>query len=159
MTKTDQDLMRQGWELFTRMFMKYDVVQKSPVDLGTGDRFNGAQVHMLEAIGQGRGRTVTELSGYFMVTKGAVSQIVSRLTAMGYVAKTKRAGNDKEIILKLTGKGRLAFRRHAAGNEATVAELMQLRKKYSRAEIAAFLNILSDVDRMLLGAVAEQKGK
>ena len=157
MAKTDQDLMRQGWELFTRIFLKYDVLQKSPVDLGTGDRFNGAQIHMIEAIGKGYGQTVTALSGYFMVTKGAVSQIVSRLHALGYVAKTKRAGNDKEIILELTDKGWLAFRRHEAYNESTVAGLRQLRNKYSQAEILAFLNILNDVDQLLLGVVAEEK--
>ena len=51
--------------------------------------------------------------------------------ALGYVAKTKREGNDKEVILELTDKGWLAFRRHEAYNEATVAALVRLRKQYS----------------------------
>ena len=157
MTEKDQDLLRQGWDLFTRMFMKYDVLEKSPVDIGSGDRFNGAQIHMIEAIGKGHGKTVTALSGYFMVTKGAVSQIVTRLHKMGYVTKTKRKGNDKEIILELTGKGRVAFDMHEKYNESTVAELMKLRQKYSPEEILVFLNILNDVDRMLMGFVAEEK--
>lgn len=157
MTEKDQDLLRQGWDLFTRMFMKYDVLEKSPVDIGSGDRFNGAQIHMIEAIGKGHGKTVTALSGYFMVTKGAVSQIVTRLHKMGYVTKTKRKGNDKEIILELTGKGRVAFDMHEKYNESTVAELMKLRQKYSPEDILVFLNILNDVDRMLMGFVAEEK--
>lgn len=151
--------MQQGWDLFTRIFMKYDVLQKSPVDLGAGDRFNGAQIHMLEAIGKGRGKTVTELSHYFMVTKGAVSQIVSRLHARGFVAKTKREGNDKEIILELTDNGQRAFWRHETYNAATVAAVSHLMNKYSQAEIQAFLNILNDVDKMLLGFVAEAKNR
>lgn len=155
--ETDEDLLREGWELFTRIFMKYDVLEKSPVDFGAGHRFYGAQIHMIEAIGKGYGNTVTALSGYFMVTKGAVSQIISRLHKMGYVAKTKRKGNDKEIILKLTEKGRTAFRLHEKYNESTVTQLMQLREKYSQAEIAAFLSILNEVDRMLMTVVAEEK--
>lgn len=157
MTEMERDLIRQGWELFTRIFMKYDILEKSPVDIGMGDRFNGAQIHMIEAIGKGHGKTVTALSGYFMVTKGAVSQIVTKLHKMGYVTKTKRKGNDKEIILELTEKGRLAFEMHEKYNESTVAELMKLRQKFSPEEILAFLNILNDVDRMLMGFVAEEK--
>ena len=157
MPENDQDLMRGGWEIFTRIFMKYDILEKAPIDLGTGDKLNAAQVHMIEAIGKGCGNTVTRLSAYFIVTKGAVSQIVSRLHQLGYIAKTKRQGNDKEIILELTGKGRAAFALHEKYNEATVAALMQLREKYSPAEIQAFLSILSDIDGMLLGFVSEER--
>ena len=126
MTEMEKELVRQGWELFTRIFMKYDILEKSPVDIGTGDKFNGAQIHMIEAIGKGKGKTVTALSKYFMVTKGAISQIVSRLNKMGYITKTKRIGNDKEIILELTEKGRQAYRMHEKYNESTIAELSQL---------------------------------
>ncbi len=149
--------MQKGWELFTRIFMKYDILEKSPVDLGSGEKFRGTQIHMIEAIGKGYGNTVTALSGYFMVTKGAVSQIVSRLHQMGYISKTKRKGNDKEIVLTLTDKGRRAFQMHEKYNEATASELMQLRTKYSHAEIVAFLNVLTDVDRMLMGFVMKDK--
>ena len=126
MTEMEKELVRQGWELFTRIFMKYDILEKSPVDIGTGDKFNGAQIHMIEAIGKGKGKTVTALSKYFMVTKGAISQIVSRLNKMGYITKTKRIGNGKEIILELTEKGRQAYRMHEKYNESTIAELSQL---------------------------------
>ncbi len=157
MIETDQDPLRQGWQIFTRIFMKYDILEKSPIDIGIGDRLNAAQVHTIEAIGKGYGKTVTALSAYFMVTKGAVSQIVSLLYKMGYLTKTKRKGNDKEIILELTDKGQLAFWMHEKYNESTVAELMQLREKYSQAEIQAFLSILKDIDQMLMGFVAEEK--
>jgi len=159
MAETDQELLREGWELFTRMFMKYDVLEKAPVDFGDGQRFNGAQIHMIEAIGKGYGKTVTGLSDYFMVTKGAVSQIVSWLHKMGYVSKIKRKGNDKEIILELTGKGEQAFEAHEKYNGSTVAKMMQLRQKYSQAEIVAFLNILNDVDHMLMSFVEDEKKK
>jgi len=159
MTDSDLDLMRLGWELFTRIFMKYDVLEKSPIDIGAGQRFNSAQIHMIEAIGKGYGKTVTGLSAYFIVTKGAVSQIVSWLYKTGYVTKTKRKGNDKEIILELTEKGWQAFNAHEKYNETAVAELLPLKQKYSLAEIATFLNILSDVDRILLGFVEEEKKK
>ncbi len=157
MKETDQDLVREGWEIFTRIFMKYDILEKSPIDIGTSDRLNAAQVHTIEAIGKGYGKTVTALSGYFMITKGAVSQVVSRLHKMGYVAKTKKRGNDKEIILQLTDKGRVAFQLHEKYNEATIAELMRLLNKYNHSEIRAFLTVLNDIDGMLTGFVVEER--
>jgi DNA-binding MarR family transcriptional regulator len=157
MKETNRDLIRQGWEIFTRIFMKYDILEKSPVDIGIDDKLNGAQIHMIEAVGKGYGETVTELSKYFMVTKGAVSQIISRLHKMGYIAKTKRTGNDKEIILELTDKGHAAFQIHEKYNESTVAVLMHLMKKYDQNEAETLLSMLTDIDQMLGVFVAEEK--
>jgi DNA-binding MarR family transcriptional regulator len=69
--------MREGWELLTRLLMKYDLMAKIPFDCGR-ERISRTQLHMIEAIGKGRGRTVTSLADYFMVTKGAVSQVVKK---------------------------------------------------------------------------------
>ena len=149
MTTDDLDSLQDGWALFTRLFMKYDLLEKTPIDLGAGEKLSAVHVHMIEAIGKGRGNTVTVLSGYFMITKGAVSQVIARLHKLGYVSKTKRKGNDKEIILKLTEKGQQVFDLHEQMNAVTVSDLLELRKKYSQPEIVAFLNILKDVDSLL----------
>jgi DNA-binding MarR family transcriptional regulator len=155
----DQDLLQEGWGLFTRIFMKYDVLEKEPIDIGNGDKLNAAQIHLIEAVGKGYGKTVTTLSGYFMITKGAVSQVVSKLHEMGYVAKTKRKGNDKEIILELTEKGWMAFVIHEKYNESTISDLMQFRDKYSEGEIVSFLKILNDIDHLLSKFITEEKKK
>ena len=155
----EQELLREGWELFTRIFMKYDILEKTPIDLGTGDKLSAVHVHTLEAIGKHYGNTVTALSNYFMVTKGAVSQVITRLYQKGYVRKTRRNGNDKEIILELTAKGRRVFDLHEQYNAATVADMQHLSDKYSPAEIQAFLNILTDIDGMLTNFVAEEKNQ
>ncbi len=156
-TEKDQHLLQEGWALFTRIFMKYDILEKSPIDLGTGEKLSAVHVHMIEAIGKGYGITVTALSGYFMITKGAVSQVISKLQKMGYVNKTKRKGNDKEIILRLTEKGQGVFELHEKNNASTISDLMKLKEKYSQAEILAFLNILNDVDGLLSKFIAEEK--
>ena len=157
MNTTDLERLQEGWAIFTGIFMKYDILEKAPIDLGTGDKLNAAQIHMLESIGKGYGRTVTSLSDHFMITKGAVSQIVSKLHKLGYITKTKRKGNDKEIILELTSKGQMAFGLHEKYNEGTLEDLMRLREKYSQEELQAFLNILKDIDGMLMKFVTVEK--
>ena len=80
-------------------------MEKEPLDVGNGDKLTASHVHTLEAIGKEYGKTVTALSGYFMITKGAVSQVISKLHQEGYVAKLRKKGNNKEIILELTESG------------------------------------------------------
>jgi DNA-binding MarR family transcriptional regulator len=157
MAEKDEELFRQGWELFTRIFMKYDALEKSPLDLGSGERFSATQIHLVEAVGKGKGKTVTGLSQYFMVTKGAISQTVSQLVKMGYLRRVKRADNDKEILLELSDKGWAAFELHERYNQTTIAELNQLKEKYNPDEMQAFISILNDVDQILSGFVVEEK--
>ena len=159
MTTTNLELLQEGWALFTRLFMKYDILEKTPVDLGTGDTLSAVHVHMIEAIGKEYGTTVTALSGFFMITKGAVSQVIARLYKGGYVSKSKRKGNDKEIILKLTEQGQAVFDLHERNNSDTISNLLELGGKYSQAEVTAFLNILKDVDTLLGKFLPAGKGK
>jgi DNA-binding MarR family transcriptional regulator len=156
-TENDEELIRRGWEIVTRIFMKYDALEKSPLDLGTGDRFSATQIHLVEAVGKGKGKTVTTLSQYFMVTKGAISQTVSQLVKMGYLMRVKRADNDKEVLLELSEKGWAAFELHERYNQTTIAELNRLKEKYSPDELQAFIDILNDVDQLLTGFVVEEK--
>jgi DNA-binding MarR family transcriptional regulator len=137
--------------------MKYDILEKTPIDVGPGDKLSAVHMHMIEAIGKQYGNTVTALSGYFMVTKGAVSQVITRLHQKGYVRKTRLKGNDKEIILELTAKGRRVFELHEQYNASTVNDILPIAEKYSPVEIQAFLDILNDIDQRLMKFVAQEK--
>lgn len=149
MSETDKKLITEGWALFTRLFLKYDSLEKTPIDLGGGEKLTAAQVHTIEAVGKGFGETVTGLSEYFKITKGAVSQVVNKLHDGGYLLKIKRAGNDKEILLELTDKGKQIFDMHEQANQATLTMLEKLAEKYSEQEIKAFLAVLGDVDQII----------
>ena len=145
MTKTKQTkLIQKGFEAITRIFMKYDVLGKRPVDIGNGIKISASNIHTIEAIGKGYGTTVTSLSNYFMITKGAVSQVVSKLQKDGYIKKTD--SNSKTIILELTDLGKLANKYHDKYNEAFLQKLVLLENKYSISEIESFINILTEID-------------
>jgi DNA-binding MarR family transcriptional regulator len=159
MEKKLKILIQEGVALFTRILMKYDVMEKVPIDIGDGYRLNASHIHMIEAVGKGYGKTVTALSGYFMITKGAVSQIISKLYNKGYITKTKRKGNDKEIILELTEKGWKAFECHEEYGETAMNDVMQIGNKYDEGELNSFLNILKDIDLLFGKFIAEEKKK
>lgn len=135
-------MMREGQELFTRILMKFDLMEKIPFSWGR-ELISRTQLHMIEAIGKGYGTTVTSLAGYFMVTKGAVSQVVAKLGERGFVAKEK--GEGRERILKLTRKGKQAFDLHEGYGEL-LPEFAAFFGKYSSEELRAFLSVLKGLD-------------
>jgi DNA-binding MarR family transcriptional regulator len=152
-----KDLMQEGLAIFTRIFMKYDALEKEPLDMGNGEKLSAVNIHTIEAIGKEYGKTVTALSEYFMITKGAVSQVITKLHKDGYVSKVKKKGNDKEVILELTKKGWKAFELHEKLNEAAMGDWTQIRNKYSADEAASFLSILGDIDLLFSQLIIKEK--
>lgn len=147
MTTDRTEMMAEATAIFTRIFMKYDVLQNRPVEINSGTLLPAAQIHTIEAIGSGHGQTVTALAAHFAISKSAVSQIVTKLAHDGYVLKTRRYGNDKEVVLKLTPKGRRAHQKHARALARALAGVIDLGKHYSEPEIRGFMSILADIDR------------
>ena len=81
-----------------------------------------------------------------MITKGAVSQVVSKLQKDGYLKKTE--SNNKLIILELTELGKLANKYHDKYNESLIQKLTLIEEKYSISEIESFISILTEIDKI-----------
>ncbi len=103
---------------FLRLVNKFNKLEKKPLDFGTGDLLYPSEIHMIDEIGKKKGQTVTELCKRFGVTKGAVSQIVGKLSRKGYIDKLKNEKSGKEILLSLTAKGLKAYNGHVKMHNA-----------------------------------------
>ena len=133
---------------FTRIFFKYDLMEKAPIDLGSLGKLHSSEIHTIEAIGKNYGNTVTTLCRYFGITKSAASQVVSRLCRKGFLSKDKLPDNAKEVVLSITEKGKQAFDFHESLNVAYAGELTQIREKYTHEEAALFVRMLADVEEL-----------
>jgi DNA-binding MarR family transcriptional regulator len=153
MTPAEKALLREGQEIFTRLIMKFDLMEKIPFVFGR-ETIGRTQLHTIEAIGKGRGRTVTALADYFMVTKGAVSQVVTKLCAHGFVTKAKGPEGGKEKLLELTKKGWEAFELHENYNQIS-PEFTSFFRRYKAEELDAFRRILIGLDE-LSGRIFEE---
>lgn len=147
MTSDHSRLMAEATATFTRIFMKYDALQKRPLEVASGTLLPASQIHLIEAVGNGHGQTVTALATHFAISKSAVSQIVTKLVEAGYLLKTRKRGNQKVVVLRLTPKGRQAHQKHARALARAMAGVIDLGKHYSEPEIRGFMNILADIDR------------
>lgn len=124
--------------------MKYDILGKQPRNIGNNIRINSSNIHTIEAIGKGYANSVTTLSHYFMITKGAVSQVVSKLHKEGYIKKIQ--AENKIVLLELTSLGKQALKAHDKYNLSVIRKLQIVESKYSSKEFDAFFRILLEVD-------------
>jgi DNA-binding MarR family transcriptional regulator len=102
------DLVRR----FARAAGKYRALEETPIKLASGISVFGSEMHMAAAIGEGAAQTAMDLASLFGVSKGAVSQAVTKMESKGWVKREYAPGNDKTKLLSLTSSGRTPVRLH-----------------------------------------------
>jgi len=125
-----------------RFVNRYNKLEKTPFEVDNGELLYPSEMNMIEAIGKGTGITVTQLCTAFGVTKGAVSQTVSKLEAKGYIQKDRNEAKAKEIMLSLTDRGQEIFEKHERFHRKMDQSLEQLIAGISKEKLAAFREIL-----------------
>jgi DNA-binding MarR family transcriptional regulator len=145
----------------TRLSNKLRVLDKQAMDFGTGELLHTFEIHTIDAIGNGDGRSVTELAQWFYVTKGAVSQVVGKLARAGYVTKERNPENGQELRLSLTRKGEIALAGHERFHRTMDAEILRELQDVPLATFETFHELLvrvgAHLDRYL--AIRGQKGE
>lgn len=124
--------------------MRYNDYIYAEHDYGNGIPLTMIEVHTLTYIEDHPGTTVTELTNYWHKTKGAISQIVSRLEDLGLVQKTKKEGNAKNVCLYVTEDGFQISRSHKLYDTLDITKtLSKIQKECTPAEIDTFYKVIS----------------
>lgn len=98
--------------LWMQTMNKMNEFETSPADFGTGMLLYPSEIHTVQAIGDMPGMNVTELSERMGVTRGAASQMVTRLAGKDLIEKFRLPDNEKEVRLRLTNLGKIACKGH-----------------------------------------------
>lgn len=122
--------------LLDQLVNKIVYVRSFPHEYGTGEMLSTAEIQPIEIIGRNRGINITGLARLLVVTKGAVSQTVKKLEERGDVTKYKAPDNDKEVLLKLTSKGKIARAGYDAFREAFDANMAVMLERMSDEDFA-----------------------
>ncbi len=107
-----------------------------------------AEVHVLETIGRNPGITATEIVNNMRVTKGAISQIVSKLHRKGLIQRSSRSEDMKIQELFLTDKGTEIFVLHDEYEREFMQQIGAELKKCTAEDIRRFtsmINMIADV--------------
>ena len=108
-----------------RVARGFEEVNKRPRDFGTGDQLFPAEISVIKAIGETCSDNITKLSSKLGVSKSAVSQIVKKLEKKKYIRRYKGHGNNKEVLLELLDKGKIALRGDRSYHKAMDAPLIR----------------------------------
>lgn len=135
-------------EKLYRLMIRSHEFDARPRAFGTGMALSRAEIHTVQAVGHASELNMTALAASLGVTKGAASQMVSKLVAKGLIEKRASPVSAREVTLALTPLGRRGhlaherFHREMANSFKAVfgADLMD-----RLAEISAALEALMKV--------------
>lgn len=100
-------------ELLVQLFNDILQIEEHSLKSGVLSDLSITEIHTIEAIGMYTERTMSEVAQILKITVGTLTTAINKLIKKGYVER-KRIEEDRRVVLiKLTKKGKLAFRIHA----------------------------------------------
>jgi len=127
---TDADIF---FDLWMRLFNKAAMIEREPVDTGDGVLLYTSEVHLIDMAGRFPEASLSTLASRLGITKGAISQTVKKLEEKGYLERINAGGNNKTVLIRLTGTGVRAFTWHRTYheviNDRIIREMSDLHRK------------------------------
>ena len=100
--------------LFRTAKIQYRIAanDKKPRKFGTERLLHQSEIHFIDAVGPGDGLIASQAAQKLGITKSAVTQIADKLVKKGLVEKRRSVNNRKEVMIKLTTDGEVAYENH-----------------------------------------------
>lgn len=134
-------------DMFHRVMNKMKRIEQKPRRFGTDFLLYPSEIHTIEAIGRNAGINVTALAALQGVTKGAVSQIIQKLLKKGMVVRMKDEMSDREVLLKLSDTGKIAYQAHADFHSQIDPELVEIIAQADDANLEFMETVFKAIDR------------
>ena len=144
--QTPYETVTRFTEIFARIFNKFNLMNKTTYDFGTGDLLYPSEIHVLASIHGEDSLIITELAEKIGVTKSAASQVVKKLHRKGFLDKDKDPGNNKNIVLHLTEKGAKAAGWYQEFKRDLFADLITELDELNHHQVALIDRVLTRID-------------
>lgn len=100
-----------------------------------------AECHTIDMIGSIDNVTVTDIAKATNKSKSAVSQMVVRLIKKGFVTKSRREDNERNVDLALTPKGRKIYEFHKEYDRQSYETILACIQHFTVDELHTYLSI------------------
>lgn len=134
-------------DMFHRVMNKMKRIEQKPRHFGTNFLLYPSEIHTIEAIGRNAGINITALAALQGVTKGAVSQIVQKLVKKSMVVRMMGEMSDREVLLKLSDTGKIAYHAHGNFHSQIDPELVEIIAQADDANIEFMETVFKAIDR------------
>jgi DNA-binding MarR family transcriptional regulator len=141
-----QSELLERWIRITNKIIRSESL---PRDFGTGDLLFMSEVHTLCAIGAMPGINVTNLSVRLGVTKGAISKMTKKMEDKGLLERYHEPGNDKEVLIRLTPKGKKAYLGHENHHKEAFGRITTEVDKLTDEQMEFLFGVFTAIEEMI----------
>lgn len=145
---TPHDLMKLS-EIWIRILNRMQAQEKAPRDFGSGDLLFCSEIHTIMAIGKNPGINVTSLASMLGISKSAISQMITRLSKKNLVQRHRDERNEKETLIHLTPRGRIAFLGHEQHHARIYAHMHQKLGDLTGEQFSTILRFLNAIEETI----------
>lgn len=131
-----------------RLINRYNSLSKKARHYGTPFLLYPSEIHMIDVIGSQNEITTTKIAELLGITKGAVSQITSKLLDKGLITKTEQTGSNA-VFISLTESGQAAFKEHRMFHEKMLSEIDRITDSFSEETLSAIQVLIDTVENEL----------
>ncbi|MBN2039808.1 MAG: MarR family transcriptional regulator [Spirochaetes bacterium] len=132
-----------------RIQYRIDSNNKRPRPFGTSYLMYQSEIHFIDAIGPGDGLNASELSRKLGITNGAVTQIAAKLLEKNLILKYRKDENKKEVYLKLTEEGVIAFENHRLFHKELNDRMLEYLEGLSGEQIDVISGLMDVIENYL----------
>lgn len=136
-------------EQFYRITNKMNKMKNIPLSFDGTELINTAAIHLIDMIGKHEEWNLTEIADAMGVTKGATSQMASKLEAKDLIIKAKNTGNDKDIKFCLTEEGRKVYDGHEKLHEELYSKISKILEEFTDKDIKKIMKALNQIDQCM----------
>ena len=140
--------INQFYNVFLQTFQAYKKVEKEIHEITP--EVNHAEIHLIEAIREEGGASITALARRQGVSKSAVSQMVSKLVKKGFVHKKVSPQAENTVILTLTPSGERICEAHAKVHMDIYRKMQELFEDYPAGTEDTVMAVLTDLQEAWL---------
>lgn len=98
--------------------------------------------HIIEAIGTGKSKTMTEIAARMKVTMGTLTKAMDGLTEKGYALRERSIRDKRMVDVSLTEKGKKAFFHHEKFHREMIE---RAKEQIKEQDMPVLINALSSL--------------
>jgi len=126
----------------SRGIHKYESV---PRKYGTDEELYMVEAHTINLIGDHGKINVTQLAEITHRTKGAISQTVDKLIKKEMVTKHRNPENNREVIIELTAKGKIAYDFHKNLDRMNYRKYLEKIEDLTEEDFYKFMKLMDAI--------------
>lgn len=131
---------------FAKIQSRINSNDKRARSFGTSQMLHQSEIHFIDAVEPGDGLNASCLSEKLGITNGAVTQIADKLLKKSLVEKYKKDGNKKEVYIKLTPEGEIAFANHKKFHQELSGKVIGYLDGLNNSQVEGIKGLLNVID-------------